>query len=350
MEPLISIIVPIYNSEKYIKECIESIINQTYSNIEIILLNDGSTDRSLEICNIYSQKDKRINVINKKNTGVSDTRNIGIKYSNGQYIMFIDSDDWIDLDTCEIAIKNAIKNDSDIVMWTYVKEFKDKSIPKIIFDKDKYFDNDGCRNLHRRLFGLINEELRKPENADALCTAAIKLYKSSIIKENNIKFEDIKNIGTYEDGLFNINIFKYVKRATFINKTLYHYRKTNQYSITTKYKFNMVNQWLFLFNLLEEYIEKNSLENEFKNALNNRIAMAILVLGLNICESNENIVWKISEIKRVLNIDRIREAYKKVNFKYYPISWKVLLICCKYNFSIIVYILLNIIKRLKGRV
>ena len=97
----VSIILPVYNCETYLNRCLDSLLNQTFENIEIIAINDGSTDRSLEILDIYAKNDNRIKVINKKNTGVSDTRNIGLDESKGDYIVFVDSDDWIELNMIE---------------------------------------------------------------------------------------------------------------------------------------------------------------------------------------------------------------------------------------------------------
>lgn len=102
-KPLISIIVPVYNTEQYLSKCLDSLINQTYKNIEIICVNDGSTDNSADILNEYDKKDKRVRMISQKNCGLSATRNTGLKNCCGEYVMFLDSDDWIDFDTCEKA-------------------------------------------------------------------------------------------------------------------------------------------------------------------------------------------------------------------------------------------------------
>ena len=114
MEDLISVIVPIYNVESYLEQCIKSIINQTYKNIEIILIDDGSTDKSPKICDKYKQKDSRIIVVHKQNTGVSATRNIGLELSKGKWIAFVDSDDWIEKEYLEELLLNAKKEKADI--------------------------------------------------------------------------------------------------------------------------------------------------------------------------------------------------------------------------------------------
>ena len=119
--PLISIIIPVYNVEKYLSECIESVINQTYKNLEIILVNDGSTDSCPQICEEYAAKDNRIKVIHKKNGGLSDARNIGLKQATGALISFVDSDDLLSLDFCQRLLDALIESDADIVECDFVK-------------------------------------------------------------------------------------------------------------------------------------------------------------------------------------------------------------------------------------
>lgn len=123
---LISIVVPIYNSEKYLKKCIESIINQSYPRLEIILVDDGSTDESPVICDRYMQKDKRIKVIHKKNGGLVSSRKVGVKEANGEYIVYVDGDDWIEKDRISRVVSNIIKYRADMIyMSGHIKEFKD---------------------------------------------------------------------------------------------------------------------------------------------------------------------------------------------------------------------------------
>ena len=135
MKELISVIVPVYNVEKYLDNCVQSILRQSYTNLEIILIDDGSTDKSSQLCDEYSQKDKRIKVIHKKNGGQSDARNVGITVATGKYIAFVDSDDYIDeqfLEQLYLAIK---KNKSDISMSKYKKTYKLNEKNKKIYNK-----------------------------------------------------------------------------------------------------------------------------------------------------------------------------------------------------------------------
>ena len=346
--PLVSVIMPVYNVAGYLSQCLDSIIHQTYRHIEIICINDGSTDDSLQILNQYAAKDARILVIDQKNTGLSGARNTGIEAAQGEYMMFVDSDDWIELNTCELVVGKALETESDVILWPYIREQDHKSNKKEVFHTPIiiFHEHEVEEQLYRRLFGPINNELRHPENLDALVTACMKLFKSSIVKENSLSFIDTKKIGT-EDALFNIHYFGYVRKAVYLNEYLYHYRRDNISSLTTKYKPDLLKQWECLFNYMEAHITANHLGSAFAEALNNRIAMSIIGLGLNALKNNEGKVESIREIKRIISIARFRFAYKELPLRYFPIHWKVFFLFAKLNVASGVYLLLSIIKKLK---
>lgn len=215
----LSFIVPVYNAEKYLKKCVESILNQTFQDFEVIFIDDASTDKSLDILNSYAY-DKRIKIITKANEGVSLARNCGLELARGEYLMFVDADDWIDKNTSEVMVDVIKKKQADVVFWPYIREFENRSLEKKIYDEEEIiFNTKEVRDkLYRRFIGLVGNELKKPENADALCTVWGKLYKRSIIEENHIRFQDIREIGTYEDGLFNLYYFRHVHKAVYLNK------------------------------------------------------------------------------------------------------------------------------------
>lgn len=125
--PLVSIVLPVYNVEKYLPICLDSILNQTYQNIELVCVNDGSPDNCGQILEKYAAMDERILVIAQKNQGLSGARNTGMRYAHGEYIMFVDSDDWIEAETCEVAVSAALKYGADLVMWSYVREYGQES-------------------------------------------------------------------------------------------------------------------------------------------------------------------------------------------------------------------------------
>ena len=346
-QPTISIIVPVYNVERYLPQCLDSLINQTYKDLEIICINDGSTDGSLEILKEYAEKDSRVKVVSKENEGASVARNVALDMAIGTYLMFVDSDDWIELNTCECAIQAMTDYNVDLVMWDYIREFSSSSKPKNIFDCDVVFDEDGVKSrLHRRMVGIVGEELRHPENADALCTIWGKLYTNECIQENHVRFYDIKEIGTYEDGLFNLDTLTFVDKAVYINKPLYHYRKANTGSITNGYKPKLYEQRQILFDELDEYIRINHCPEIYKEALNNRIALSVLELGLNVIKGEFTIEEKIDAIKTIINDKKYKIAINRLEFKYFLIYWKVFYGCARCRCASGVYLLLLCVKKI----
>ncbi len=346
-KPLISIVIPVYNVESFLPKCLDSILSQTYRNIEVVCVNDNSTDTSLKILNKYSQTDNRIKVINQENQGASVARNTALDNCTGDYIMFVDSDDWIEEDTCDIALDNINKYDADLVLWDYVREFSNTSQAKNIFKESVVFDETDVKNkLHRRMIGLLGEELKTPEKADALCTIWGKLYKAKLIQQEKIRFYDIRKIGTYEDGLFNLDVMNNVKRAVYIPNTLYHYRKNNSSSITRKVDLNFEKKRDHLYEYMKTYIDENYCGKDYKTALDNRIALEIFAIGSNIMR---NKTGRLSLLKKLLNEEKHRNACKQLDLKYFPIHWKVFYGCAKYNIAIGVFLLLWLIKILKKR-
>jgi len=328
----------------------DSLINQTFEHIEIITVNDGSTDASLDILREYATRDNRVVVIDKVNEGVSIARNTALERITGEYIMFVDSDDWIDLDTCEKVLALVKQYQCDVMMWSYIREFGTVSVPKKIFQQDIIYDQERVKKyVHRRFVGAIGDELKTPENVDALCTIWGKLYKAAIIKQHHIKFDDIREIGTYEDGIFNLRLFQYVHTAVFINQYFYHYRKDNEVSLTSQYKSLLKERWLVLFDLMENYIEDHQLDRQYRQALYNRIGVSILGLGLNELVSDKSTYQKVQSIQNIITTTTFKKAYQQLNLKYFPLHWKLFFGCAKYNFPVGVYVLLLAIQKIISR-
>ena len=342
--PKVSIIVPVYNVAPYLRQCMDSAVNQTYQNIEIICVDDGSTDASSEILTEYALKNSKVRVIRQENSGLSVARNVGFSFATGEYVMYVDSDDWIDVCTCEKAVFKAEEHAADLVMWPYIREFPNRSAPKVIFSEEKTFHAAECRELQRRMIGLLGTELAHPENADALCTVWGKLYLRELIAQNDIHFTDLQRIGTYEDGLFNLHYLAHVKNATYIPDYLSHYRKNS--GMTSKYRKELAAQWKNLFSDMRGYIEKGGYGSDFEQALNNRISLSIIGLGLNaVALTNRK---ALAEIRNILSDKEYRAAVKTLPMRYFPPHWWVFFACCKLDFSVGVFVLLKCMERIKG--
>lgn len=346
-QPLISVIVPVYNVEQYLPMCLDSILNQTYRNIEVVCVDDGSPDNCGQILQKYATKDERIVVITQKNQGLSGARNTGLRYAHGEYIMFLDSDDWIEAETCEAAISAALKYDADLVMWSYTRAYNQDSKEKYMFwENETVFEKEQVKSqLHRRICGLLGEELQHPDYANALETVWGKLYLTKQIVENNVEFVNTKEIGT-EDALFNLYVLGNIERAVYLRKCYNHYRKTNQSSLTTIYNKNLFTRWQKLFDYMEVYIQENNLPKEYKEALQNRIALSLLGLGLNIVSSDYSMRRKIALLQEILKNERYRRAYKELDFSFFPIHWKVFYGCAAHRCAFGVYILLLVIRKI----
>ena len=245
MNKLISIIIPIYNTETFLRQCVDSVINQTYKNLEIILVDDGSTDNSGKICDEYALKDNRIKVIHKKNGGVSSARNAGLDIAKGDYIGFVDSDDFIEKDMYESLLNTIIRTKSQVVVCNWFKGVKNNWIQNKIFPtKEKLTVNEALENFYWCMF----------------CWN--KLFDIKII--GKIRFP--VNCGYGEDISFCLDIYKLCENIICLDKCKYYYR-TNYNSALNAHKFKKI--YLLYIDVLQkeiEYVEKNDLI-ELKNKI-----------------------------------------------------------------------------------
>lgn len=202
----VSVIVPVYNVEEYLRKCLDSLTNQTLSDIEIICINDGSTDNSAVILQEYANKDNRIKVITQENAGVSNARNNGLKIAKGEYIGFCDSDDYVDLDFYEILYTSAIKYSADIAAADIIKIRKNK-FKKFLSFKDTVV----CETYREKLKICDVPDYSYVWN---------KIYRTEALKESKLLFEEGK---TYEDMIFSVQILLHLKWLVTVPDTNYYY-------------------------------------------------------------------------------------------------------------------------------
>ena len=233
MNEKISIIIPIYNAEKSLKRCIDSVISQTYSNLEIILIDDGSNDNSYLICKEYAKKDKRIKLFHQENAGVSIARNSGLEKITGKYLMFLDADDYFELNICEKLLENIKVNNTEIGIVNKKFWINGKEVDNVLYKEDSFYRENNEKDLFiLDLFTQYYDE--KMNNVKFLsCGVTAKIFLVDLIKQNNIKF--IENCHFGEDVLFNIYAFQYAKRISYSNFNGYNFIVSND-SSTHKYK------------------------------------------------------------------------------------------------------------------
>lgn len=339
--PLVSVIIPVYNVEPYLRQCLDSVVNQTYKNLEIVCVNDGSPDRSIDILEEYAHRDNRLHVISIENQGLSGARNVGTAACNGEYLMYLDSDDWVDLDTVEKAITAMTDNSVDLVLWNYSKEYTSSSQPVKVFNHEELFTAEKYIRLHQRLVGLTGDQLKHPEQCDSISTAWGKLYKTSIIQSHNMQFVDTRLIGT-EDLLFNAEVFNYCTSAFAMPGCFNHYRKFNSSSLSRQYKPQIFQQWTELQRRLRivcadiDYLQQS---------VSNRVALSTIGLGLRIiCTRAYDFTTKKKLLDEVITNQRYVESYKKLEISHMPLHWAVFFSCAKYKLTLCLMALLSIMR------
>ncbi len=221
-QPLISVIIPVYNVENYLHECVDSVLNQTYGNFEILLVDDGSTDSSGKICDEYLEKDDRVVVIHKKNEGPSKTRNAGLENTNGKYIYFLDSDDYIENNALELLVNTAESNSADLVFFD-AHSFSDdgSEIKQGYVIKGTYETKSGYETL---------AELHK--NKDYHCSVVLLFISRMLLNDNNIRF--LESAYCSEDMLFTYKVFCSSQITAQCKNTLYHRRYRSCSIVTSK--------------------------------------------------------------------------------------------------------------------
>lgn len=285
----VSIIVPVYNAEIRIKKCIESILKQTYKNIEIILVNDGSNDHSGEICDNFAMNDERIKVLHQKNRGPSVARNKGLQVATGEYVQFVDSDDYIDSAMTEKLIKE-IKKETQLVLCGY-KVIKNE---KIVYNNIPNVSGVYEKTIFLEFFGELYDNLfiNSPCN---------KLFNNRIIKKNNINFPEEINMG--EDLLFNIEYLRACDGEISVSQDdSYNYIKHDDYSLTKIYNKSYFENQKMLYETVKKFLIE---ANQYKGK-NERL------VELNFSQVIVSSISKLFQSKSIISNDDIKRQIKKI--------------------------------------
>lgn len=286
---LISVIVPVYNVAAYLRKCLDSIVGQTYKNLEIILVDDGSTDGSGSICDEYAKEDRRIKVIHKDNGGVSSARNIGIYNVEGKYILFVDADDIVNERYVEILYTELLKHKVDIV-FCGIKSIYVKSREEISIGVEKEFQG----NINKDFIKFYRENL-------FLITAApsAKIYKTNIIKSNELKFDESYN--NVEDYLFNLQYYSFIKLFYVSLDVLYHYYHYGRGSAAEIFSEKRWSDEFRALSFLRQWLEERKIAGRYFIMTTRIVAIVRMFFG---DKTNRSICKKYYEYK---------ELCKKVN-------------------------------------
>jgi len=331
MDELVSVVVPIYGVANYLKQCIESIINQTYRNLEIILVDDGSDDGSAQICDEYARKDDRIIVIHKENGGLVSARKAGVEICRGSCTAYVDGDDWIEPDYIEEMKRLQIKYSVDLIVCNCVREGKEKVVEKTYFDEG-FYDRDQLENLIfcKMIFTGKFDEFGISPNI-------YKLYNTNMLKYYQKKVPDTLTLG--EDAALFYPMLLNCSSIYIINKPMYHYRFNND-SITLKYNERTAIDSIELNSYLRE-----TLPNEY--SLHNQLDYYQSLIGLiNVVNVARGGIHEIDNHLAVLeeyfSKSKMQIIINKCSFKNANFSQRVGLILMKhglYKVAVRIYII-----------
>ena len=350
-QPKVSIIVPVYNAEKYIERCIRSLREQTLEDIEIIIVDDSSTDRSLEICKGIAAEDNRIKVIHKINEGAGLARNAALEIATGEYIGFADSDDHVKKDMFATLYRKAKEYDSDLVMSGVLfvdgNMFSEKGecVRKIYFDKDTHFDTE--ERLKELRMGIVGALPDDEDDSKYGMSIWKNLFRHEIIKKNNITFQSERKMLS-EDALFMIDYISCINKATGIDQAFYYYCR-NEDSISKSYKKDRFEKSLVFVGEVEKRFENDIAEKNYRIYIDRFWqAMCRVLCSQEIMHAKaNNIAYGAlkKKLKEICTHDLTVRAMRSYPLNKLPMKQRIFAYCMRFR----MYFLLKVLVELRSK-
>lgn len=333
--PLVSIVVPVYNVEKYLERCIISLVNQTLRDIEIILVDDESPDSSPSLCDKWRLRDERIKVIHKKNEGLGLTRNAGMGIAQGKYVAFVDSDDFVEPDMYERLYAECKKNNLDCIY----SEFNVDDYPgfRVVTKPEKLYV--GAEEIEQLRLDIVGAEPSYISGVKYHCSSCKGLYKLDIIKKNSLQFHSERQYIS-EDMLFNLDFLYHSERVKIVPWKFYHYC-LNGASLSHSYRPDRWEKQLLMLEELndkDKYINKDELSLRLKRTA---IFYTMSAISQEWKRKDISIFSKMKAIKKIENNLTIRNAINGYPISQLPVKWKIYAIMLKYKFLKYTYILIG---------
>jgi glycosyltransferase EpsH len=320
--PKVSIIVPIYNKERYLEKSITSILNQTLIDLEVILVNDGSFDNSLDICNKFSSQDKRIKVIDQKNGGVSVARNTGLAKAKGEYIAFLDPDDWVEQNMYSSMYNNCVETGSEICICNYYKD-SGEAISPVTMNLTNHILNKN-EIINEIILNMLAPKDINSRNNSMMGNVWRLLIKKELIDEYSINFPP--GIPLMEDLIFCLKAFTKTKKICIDRGHFYHYC-IQEDSASIVYRENRLELLLGVMKIIESLLEEEDLYHLSKQRLNNRyVNLAISAIINEAHKSNPyKSSKKIEKIKRICALPEVQKALELIDTNGYTLRKRVTL-------------------------
>ena len=312
----VSVVIPVYNiGEAALKQCVDSVIGQRDVTLEIFIIDDGSEEECARLCDSFKDKDCRIQVIHQTNQGVSVARNEGMRRAGGEWIAFVDGDDWLELDMLSVMVEHGNKNEADIVLCDCYINYHKKQVKAHFFEENELSLTDS--NKHRFLMQVLCP--RVGNDRASIIDAGVpwaKLYRHSFLREKNIFFN--KKLKRMQDNIFNLYAFEYANSVFYMHVPLYHYRKSINSGLY-RYNPNISDIYDYYFKEVLDYIVYFDKDESFKNALNYKIFFSIYVIMNNdiLSRNNPDNYWdKRKKMLMIINSPFYKMAVNEMKVQY----------------------------------
>ena len=334
---LVSVVIPVYNVEKCLNRCVESVVNQTYRNLEIILVDDESPDNCPSMCDQWASRDRRIEVIHKKNEGLGFARNSGIEVAKGDYICFFDSDDYLDLQAIELCVESAKKNKSDIVKFgmSLIDENNNCCCKIPCVSKEVYYNEEVVDVVLRYMLDADSKDGKKANLSMSACSA---MYSMRVIKQHGWRFVSERQYIS-EDYYSLLDLLRFVEVVSIINKPLYFYCY-NSNSLTHVFDENRYHRIKTCYIGMKEVSKFYKNNERFEPWLASQFLGSVigclkLVIGSSDSEKN-------SKFKKIVNDPFLLEEIRKINIGSQPFGRKIFVLCIKCRCVFLTYLLVKI--------
>ncbi len=346
MKDFISVIIPIYNVEQYLPQCINSVLNQTYTKLEIILVDDGSPDNCGKISDEYAQKDSRIKVVHKKNAGLGEARNTGLEVATGEYIYFIDSDDWIEPNMLYTLLEEMENENADFVMCGFKKcaEGLDPVMDRHTESKQTFSKKQVMEQL---LFPMIAQKSDVREDYTINMCVWTNLYKRSIIETHHIRFLSEREYLS-EDICFNLEYLKYTKHAVLLPDTFYCYRY-NPTSLTSRYKGAEYDMLVRLYAEVCKIVDQIQIEDEPEFRKQRFFLTKTREVLFRLANSNFSLKKRIKICGKILSDNTLQTVLSEYPMKNYAKKYKIPAILMQKKLAWATVMLFYFTKKLRKR-
>lgn len=343
----VSAVVSIYNIEKYLHDCVDSLIGQTLKDIEIILVDDGATDSSPRIVDDYSSRYDNVVAVHKANGGLSSARNEGMKYATGEYIIFVDGDDWLEKTALAEMYNNAKQNRTDMTMCCFYRSRDNRNIPSREMKVVKMFQQDTVYDTQRDifenvLFHMIGTDPEAELDVDVHMSVWRCLYRRTVLMEHGCQFKSEREYIS-EDIIFHLDTFPFINRLSTVAKPLYYYRENDQ-SLTKKYKPDRFEKECFLYSAVMEKIQQNQFSSQV--TLREQRSFIGRARGCIIAEVRDNtkadFIEKVKNIRRILNNAQLQEVLRSFPIQRLNAKLRLLALCMRYKLAVTLLVIVAV--------